>query len=224
MPRTARKTPGGMVFHVLIRGVGRMGLFASDPDYQAFEQILAETLLVRPTRLLGYCLMPNHWHMVLWPQGDGEISAFMQLLTTTHASNWQLYHDRAGQGHVYQGRFKSFPVETDEHFFQVMRYVERNALRAGLASTAEAWPWCSLWRRIQGTSTDRAMLAEWPAQIGENWLDYVNQPQTDAELTAIRKCVAKGTPYGSKEWIKMMGDPSKTPPASANRPRNMKRF
>ena len=200
MPRTARKAPGGMVFHVLNRGVGRMRLFSSDADYAAFESILSDTLLQRPTRLLGYCLLPNHWHMVFWPQQEGELSDFMQRLTTTHVTNWQLFHDRAGQGHVYQGRFKSFPVETDEHFYQVMRYVERNALRAGLAATAEAWRWGSLWRRTCGSAADCAMLSQWPLPVGEKWLEYVNQPHSEAELKALRNSVMRGSPYGSKEW------------------------
>ena len=200
MPRTARKAPGGMVFHVLNRGVGRMQLFNRDADYAAFEQIVTETLAVVPMRLLGYCLMPNHWHMVLWPQEDGELSDFMQKLTTLHVSNWQRVHDRVGQGHVYQGRFKSFPIETDDHFYRVMRYVERNALRAGLAATAEAWRWCSLWRRTQGTAAECAILSQWPLPVGETWLDYVNQPQSDIELKAIRDSVARGTPYGSHDW------------------------
>src|SRR5579872_294041 len=89
MPRTNRVTPGGMVFHVLNRGVGRMRLFDSDADYLAFENILEETLVVQPMRLLSYCLMPNHWHFVLWPKEDGDLAAFMQRLTVTHVTRWQ---------------------------------------------------------------------------------------------------------------------------------------
>ncbi len=127
MPRTARLAPGGMIFHVLNRGVGRMRLFLSDDDFEAFERIIAKTLETCPMRIVSYCLMPNHWHLVLWPQSDGDLGSFLQKLTITHVRNWQVHRRRVGYGHLYQGRYKSFPVENDEHFFQVVRYVERNA-------------------------------------------------------------------------------------------------
>ena len=127
MPRTARVAPGGMVFHVLIRGVARMQLFEKAADYQAFEQVLRDTLDQSPMRICAYAVMPNHWHLLLWPECDGELAAFMQRLTITHVRRWQEHRGYAGLGHVYQGRYKSFPVESDEHFWVVARSVERNA-------------------------------------------------------------------------------------------------
>jgi putative transposase len=96
-----------MVFHVLNRGVGRRTLFEKESDYLAFEKVLAETLHTRPMRICAYCLMPNHWHFVLWPEKDGELSAFMQQLTNTHAKRWKHYRQETGDGHLYQGRYKS---------------------------------------------------------------------------------------------------------------------
>ena len=151
-----------MVFHVLNRGVGRMKLFRKDADYRAFEAVVEETLDKRPMRICGYCLMPNHWHFVMWPEHDGDLAAFMQRLTITHVRRWQEHRGRVGYGHLYQSRYKSFPVQTDEYFFQVMRYVERNALRANLCDTAESWRWSSLYRRVSGSRQERAMLADWP--------------------------------------------------------------
>jgi len=107
MSRVARVAPGGVVFHVLNRGVGRMKLFETDGDYAAFERVLEETLAVRPTRLLAYCVMPNHWHLMLWPRTDGEMADFMQRLTITHVRRWVEYRRVVGSGHVYQGRYKS---------------------------------------------------------------------------------------------------------------------
>jgi putative transposase len=89
--------------------------------------------------------MPNHWHFVLWPENDGDLGRFMQRLTVTHVTRWQKNYNMVGYGHVYQGRYKSFPVETDDYFYQVMRYTERNALRANRVRRAEEWPWGSLW-------------------------------------------------------------------------------
>src|SRR5579872_1515018 len=201
MPRTNRVTPGGMVFHVLNRGVGRMRLFDSDADYLAFENILEETLVVQPMRLLSYCLMPNPWHFVLWPKEDGDLAAFMQRLTVTHVTRWQRHKKRVGYGHVYQGRFKSFPISSDEYFYQVARYVERNALRANLVQRAEDWRWSSLWRREAGSAEQRRLLAAWPLAEPSQWVKFVNRPETEAELTALRRSVNRGQPYGPESWI-----------------------
>jgi putative transposase len=162
MPRHRRNTPGGWVYHVLNRGVGRRRLFYKPADYEAFEDIVAETLLARPMRICGYCLMPNHWDLVVWPERDGELASFMQRLTVTHVSRWRRHRRRVGEGHLYQGRFKSFPVQDDEHFYQVMRYVERNALRANLATEAEAWRYGGLWRRCSGSAERRSFFGAWP--------------------------------------------------------------
>ena len=201
MPRTARVTPGGMVFHVLNRGVGRVRLLNKDRDFEAFEEMVARTLLTCPMRICAYCLMPNHWHFVLWPERDDELAAFMQKLSITHARNWQENRRRVGTGHVYQGRYKSFPIETDEHFYQVVRYVERNALRANLVDSADRWRWSSLWRREHGTSADRRLLGGWPLPRSRRWCEHVNEPQTEAELKAIRHAVNRGQPYGNESWL-----------------------
>ncbi len=201
MPRTSRVAPGGMVFHVLNRGVGRMRLFHSDSDYAAFENILQEVLIVQPMRVCSYCLLPNHWHFVLWPKNDGDLAEFMQRLSVTHVTRWQRHKKRVGYGHVYQGRFKSFPVSTDEYFFQVARYVERNALRANLVDRAEHWRWSSLWRREYGSSEQQNWLANWPLPRPSQWVKFVNQPETDAELEALRRCVNRGQPHGPESWV-----------------------
>ncbi len=189
-----------MVFHVLNRGVGRMKLFRKDADYRAFEAVVEETLDKRSMRICGYCLMPNHWHFVMWPEHDGDLAAFMQRLTITHVRRWQEHRDRVGYGHLYQSRYKSFPVQSDEYFFQVMRYVERNALRANLCDTAESWRWSSLYRRVSGNRQERAILADWPLPLPRNWKKVVNDPQTDSEVQAIRRAVSRGRPYGDSNW------------------------
>jgi putative transposase len=190
-----------MVFHVLNRGVGRQRLFDKPADYAAFESILEETLEKSPMRICSYCLMPNHWHLVLWPEKDGELAAFMQRLTVTHVTRWQKNRKRIGEGHVYQGRFKSFPVETDDYFYQAVRYVERNALRANLVKRAEDWQWSSLWRRERGSPDHRRWLGTWPLPRPRRWVEHVNKPQTDSELEALRHCLRRGQPYGSTQWI-----------------------
>jgi putative transposase len=189
-----------MVFHVLNRGVARMQLFEKPADYQSFEQVLRETRDQSPMQICAYAVMPNHWHLLLWPKCDGELARFMQRLTITHVRRWQLHRGYAGLGHIYQGRYKSFPVESDEHFWVVARYIERNALRANLVLRAEEWPWSSLWRRSHGTAEERSLLAAWPIDVPENWLDRVNQADDEQELESLRRSVRRGRPFGQPDW------------------------
>ena len=203
MPRTARVAPGGMIFHVLNRGNDRRTIFESDGDYLAFLRVMAETVEEVPLRILAWCLMPNHWHLVLWPKEDGELGRFMQRLTTTHVRRWRLHRRSVGHGHLYQGTYKSFPVESDEHFYTICRYVERNALRAKLVRRAEKWPWGSLGGALHAAAaTESPPLARWPLPRSPQWVEYVNRPQTEAELDAIRVSIRRGRPFGSPAWQK----------------------
>jgi len=179
-----------------------MRLFDKQADYEAFERVLIETLSIRPMRVLSYCVMPNHWHLLLWPARDGQLAAFMQRLTITHARRWQAYRSLVGTGHIYQGRYKSFPIQTDDHFLTVCRYVERNPLRAKLVKRAEDWRWSSLWRRRQRDAESREMLADWPVDRPARWTARVNTPETAKELEALRLSVARGRPFGGATWMK----------------------
>ena len=189
-----------MVYHVLNRGVGRRTLFGKDGDYLAFEKVVEQTLRTRPMRVCAYCLLPNHWHFVLWPEHDGDLSAFMQRLTNTHVKRWKEHRHEVGYGHLYQGRYKCFPVETDEYFYQVVRYAERNALRADLVACAEAWPWSSL-RRAEREDPAFPILSAWPLPRPSDWLKIVNRPETEAELDALRRSVRRGCPLGRPAWV-----------------------
>jgi putative transposase len=206
MPRTARKIVGGYAYHVLNRANGRLRLFRKDADFAAFEQVIAEAHARVPLRILGYVVMGNHWHFVVWPrraQGE-QVSAFFRWLAITHAQRWHAHHATAGMGHVYQGRFKSFPVASDAHLLAVLRYVERNPLRAQLVDRAEAWRWGSLYRRQHGTPEEQALLCEPPVSLGRNWTNHVNRPQNAAELRAIEESLRRGRPYGSQPWQQKM--------------------
>lgn len=164
------------------------------------ERILEQAVERTGTRLLSYCLMPNHWHLVINPVESGELSKFTGWLTLTHTQRWHAHRHSTGQGHVYQGRFKSFPVQDDQQFITVCRYVERNALRTNLVASAQDWRWNSLWRWSQGTAKDKQVLSPWPVRRIANWIDYVNEPQSESELSAIRRSVKRGCPLGSESW------------------------
>jgi len=186
MPRSARQAPGGIVYHVLNRAVARLPLFEKPADYTAFLRVVAEALEEQPMRILAFTLMPNHWHMLLWPKEDGDLSAFCRWMTHTHSMRWHAHYHTSGTGHIYQGRFKSFPVQGDDHFYTVCRYVERNPLRAKLVKRAEDWRWSSLWRRVRGDDQPGPLLSAWPVPLPETWLQHVHEPQTEAELQALR--------------------------------------
>jgi len=147
-----------MVYHVVNRANGRLRLFRKDDDFLAFYNVLLEVHARHSIRILGWCLMANHWHFVVHPRRDGELSRFFASLGLTHATRWQVAHNAVGMGHVYQGRFRNFMIQEDEHLLSVLRYVERNPLRAAVVSRAQDWHWSSLHARLHGPEPVRDLL------------------------------------------------------------------
>jgi putative transposase len=197
MPRTARACSAGYTYHILDRGNARAEVFYKPADYDAFLEIMAEASLRTPMRILAYCLMPNHFHFALWPREDGDLSRWIHWLVTTHVGRY-LRHYRSS-GHVWQGRFKAFPIEEDEHLLTVLRYIERNPLRAGLVERAEAWPWSSL-RWLPFPDQGPVRLEPGTVPRGREWVEDVNLAMTEADVERIRQCVRRDRPFGSAEW------------------------
>jgi putative transposase len=198
MPRPKRHSPGGYCYHVLSRGNARQQVFHKDEDYAAFLRLFDAAHERCPMRVLAYCLMPNHFHLVLWPRDDGDLSRWMQWVLTTHVRRYHEHYQTSG--HVWQGRFKAFPIQEDDHLLAVLRYAERNPQRAGLVARGKSWPYCSL--RLFGQSDLPAWYSPGPVPRGRDWLRHVAEPQTEAELLDLRRSVNRGTPYGSKSWQK----------------------
>lgn len=189
-----------MVYHVINRANGRMTIFRKDKDYEAFEKILVEAKKKYPMRIVAYCLMPNHWHLMLYPQGNDDLSNFMRWITLTHTQRWHAHYRNIGSGHLYQGRYKSFPVQKDEYFLQLVRYVERNAKRAALVKRAENWRWSSLYHREHNTKQQHILNA-WPVKPDHDYLKWVNTPQPKEEIETIRYHIQRGRPYGQETWM-----------------------
>jgi putative transposase len=190
-----RGSQGGYCYHVLNRGNARRTIFHKDGDFAAFIKLLREAGEPIPVRLLAYCLIPNHFHLALWPRGDGDLSDYMRWLLTAHVRRYhQHYHS---SGHVYQGRFRSFPIEEDDHLLTVLRYIERNPVRAGLVERAQHWRWPSAAPRRGGEPP----LDPGPVPRPAAWLEHVNGPQTEAEVDAIRECIRRRRPYGDIAWM-----------------------
>lgn len=201
MGRPLRQAVGNVIYHVINRSNGRFKIFRKDEDYAAFERVLEESHKKHPIRILAYCLMPNHWHLLLKPYKDGDLSLFMRSLTLTHTQRWHAHYHRVGYGHLYQGRFKSFPVEEDEYFLQLIRYIESNPLRAKLVKKAQDWQWSSLWRRLKGDKDQKALLSPWPITPPGNYAILLNKIQAEKDITRIRLSINKGSPLGKDKWV-----------------------
>ena len=173
MPRTTRASAANYCYHVLNRGNGRAEVFHKAADFAAFHAMIGQSKARLPMRGLGYCLMPNHFHLVVRPHGDGDLSRWLQWLLTAHVRRYRRHY--GSSGHVWQGRFKAFPCQDDAHLLTVLRYVERNALRAGLVARAQDWRYGSLAARVNAPGQvplDPVPEADDPAP----WVVDVNRP------------------------------------------------
>jgi putative transposase len=198
MPRRRRITPAGFVYHVMNRAAGRLILFDCDLDYIGFEHLLSQAQRRFNMKIIAYCLMPNHWHFLLWPETDNGIRVFVHWLCTEHAKRWRRAHDETGRGAVYQGRYRAIPIQGESHLITAWRYVERNPLRAKLINTAELWRWSSL--SISRCQRDVPKLADARINLPENWIELVNQPQNVDEVRKLREALVTGTPFGDEDW------------------------
>jgi putative transposase len=195
MPRTARASQGGYCYHVLNRGNSRRTVFHKNGDYAAFIKLLRQAAERTPVRLLAYCLMANHFHLALWPRQDGDLSDYMMWLLTAHVRRYhQHYHS---SGHVWQGRFRAFPIQEDDHLLTVLRYIERNPVRASLVERAQDWPWSSAAPPQGGDPA----LDPGPVPRPAGWLEHVNKPQTEAEVESLRESLRRGRPFGGAPWM-----------------------
>ena len=197
MPRTARASVDGLVYHALNRGNRRETVFHKPADFEAFVEAMIDSRRRVPVDLVGYCLMPNHFHIVLRPHGDGDLGRWMQWLLTAHARR---YHRHYGTtGHVWQGRFKAFPIQDDDHLTTVLRYVERNPLRAELVARAEHWRWSSLPGWLSG---DPLLWRGPPTPRDPAWLERVNEALSVGDLQRLRHSVQRGRPFGNEAWTR----------------------
>ena len=181
---------------------GRLRIFKKACDFEAFEETLAAGLERFDMRLCGYCIMANHWHLVLWPREDGDLSNFMKWVTVTHSHRWHGAHDTVGCGHLYQGRYKSFPVQSNWYYLTLMRYVECNPLRVGLVKKVSDWPWSSFVTR-KGLADKPITLSKGPLELPKQWQRMVNNPEVikDSIIDQIEKSIERGSPLGDIDWI-----------------------
>ena len=197
MPRIHRVCPPGLAQHVINRGNNRRTIFHKSGDYQAFLRLLADVQAEIPMPLLTYCIMPNHFHLIVLPPSASSLSAYMRRLMNAHVRQYHQHYETCGTGHIYQGRFRNFSIQTDGHLLNAWKYVEGNALRAGLVRRAEHWRWSSL---AAADGLERPRLCEAPVERPALWLDWVNDGFDDEELKRLRRSVKRGSPYGDEAW------------------------
>lgn len=199
MPRRQRHGTGGLVFHVINRSARRLRLFDDDSDYRMLLECFAEAQKRASVRVFAYCLMPNHFHLIVRPDEDGQLSEFMRLGTGRHSVRWHWKRGTQGGGCVYQGRYGAFPIQTNRYFLNACSYVEANALRSAMVRRAEDWPWSSLWARTKNCHI--LPLSEWPILPPGDWIEYVNEQHRDEDLGAIHRSLSHSRPLGEPDWV-----------------------
>ena len=185
--------------HVLNRGDHRETLFHRRDDYIGFLEMTAEAAARIPMRILAYCIMRNHFHFLLWPFAGADLPWFMHMLMTLHINRHVRRHPPASPGHIYQDRYKNGLVETGRSIMSVARYVEANALAAGIVKRAADYPWSSA--SPLASHPDRPILSEWPIPKSADWLTLLNLRTPAQELARIQRSVSRGAPYGSPAWV-----------------------
>lgn len=198
MPRRPGRACGQLVFHVLNRAIQNTVPFLNPDDYCEFLGLVGEGIGRFSVRILAYTVMPNHWHLVVWPTTDDGLSHYMHWLTGRHAQQWRRRRGSQGRGAVYQGRFKAVAVQCDDHFLRLCRYVERNPLRARLVVQAEDWPWSSASQLA--LSPGRPALSEWPVPKPVGWTSEINDPGIDPWLARIRRAIRRNEHLGDRIW------------------------
>jgi len=204
MGRVPRIDIGGEIYHIINRANARLQIFFKEEDYQLFETILEDGVEKHDMRVLAYCIMPNHFHLILQPRKDGDLQKFMQWLTLTHTQRWHVQNKTIGSGSLYQGRYKSFLIQQNQHLLSVIRYVERNPLRAKLVKNIQKWKYSSAYQRLQDSKS--SIVSSPPIPLPDKYLHFLQLALTASELEAARNAVNKGKPFGSDAWSDTMID------------------
>ncbi len=201
MPRSNRLTVGNIVYHCMNRSSGGFKIFKKNGDYAFFESLLEEGKELIGMRILAYCIMPNHWHLLLYPKRDEDLSSFMHWITTSHVRNYREITNSVGRGHLYQGSYKSFPVDTELYLQTVIKYIEQNPIRSGLVGDIKEWRWSSLWRREYGTDDSKKILSKLPTELSPDYVKTIDSSLDKEKYEKIKCSIKRGRPFGPSEWV-----------------------
>lgn len=201
MGRPARNSQGGTIYHVIGRGLKPKPMFRFEEDYQEFDVVLSQAVERLEPRLLAYCVLPKHWHLILTPRKDGDLSKLMAWLTTTHSARWHAKPRRAGTGGLYERRFRSFPVQDNEQLLDVLRFVEAHPRRAGMVESLGDWRWSSACRRGKPDEASIPLLSSPPVPLPLDWNEQLRLELPEETLNKIKHCIERSCPYGDSAWV-----------------------
>ena len=202
MGRPPRNSQGGYVYHVVCRGLHTKPIFRNEEDYGDMVSVLAESISKFEPRLLSYCILPKHWHLVVTPRKDGDLSKLVAWLTVTHAARWHSKPRRANTGGIYVRRFKSFPVQDDVALLDVLQFVESHPKRSGLVEKSEDWRWSSAATRLQiGNTSNAVSLSSLPISVPSDWSARLDMAMPLDVLNAVKTCILRSRPYGDQTWV-----------------------
>lgn len=197
MARLARVVAAGAPHHVTQRGNRRQQVFFGDDDYRAYLALLAEGCRAARVEVWGYCLMPNHVHLILTPADEDGLRA---ALSEAHRRYSSRVNSREGwRGYLWQGRFASAPMD-ESHLLACARYVELNPVRARLAAQAEAWPWSSARAHLAGRDDAVVRVAPLLARAPD-WAAFLAAGLGEAEHQEIQRAERTGRPLGSDGFL-----------------------
>ena len=189
MPRNPCAGTAGHLFHVTNHAIEGQLLCRNFGEFLALERLLARALKAVPIRLLSFCLMSNHWHLLLWPEADDDTRNFVRWLSMTHARNLRAWRGSSGGGAVYKGRYDASAVEAPAYFYTVVRYIERNPVRAGIVDRADEW----LWSSASPTYALHGIeLADWPLPRPADWNAFMNDVEPLEDLEFVREKISRG--------------------------------
>ncbi|GBE43646.1 transposase IS200 like protein [bacterium BMS3Bbin10] len=200
MARLARIVIPGIPHHVTQRGNRREQVFFEPADYRAYLDFLGASAGKSNTSVIAYCLMPNHVHLILLPDGKDGLRA--TLADTHRRYTGRINARNKWTGHLWQGRFGSVAMDED-HLYASVRYVSLNPVRARLVSRAEDWEWSSVRAHLAGVSDGVVDVAP----VLERFPDFaamLTAGEDDVKNEEIRKAETVGRPLGNAEWIQDM--------------------
>jgi putative transposase len=175
------------VYHAVNRGNDRKIIYHDSRDYMSFTALMMEGAQRFPVRIFGYCLMPNHFHLLLEPCEENALSDFMEWVTGRYACGLRRRTETVGHGHVFQRRFWSAPVNGENGFLMVLRYIERNPVRGNLVPVADLWPWSS----YVGRAARHKGLCALPCELPTTWAEMVHTIEDEKVLQSIRSALVR---------------------------------
>ncbi|PHR53871.1 MAG: transposase [Arcobacter sp.] len=199
MPRVARALADDQIYHIINRGNRREKIFHDEYDFTKILELFSKAKDRFRIKIYAYCLMDNHYHLVLYTEYGKSLSECMQWIGTSYVRYYNKRYKTSG--HLWQGRYKSFIVQKESYFISLIKYVEANPLRANIVKDASEYKYSSL---IQRDRKEQNLLDALPVEIPSNWIDFVNDVEKESDIEIIRNSINRQAPLGEQGWQEIM--------------------